>query len=192
MIARGFLALLATAAMLAASAAPSWAAEEEHHAPSWSLTLLAMVNFAIFVAILYRLAWPLMRDYLRERRERVVTELEAAARTRAEAEAMKADIERRMQSLEAETLSAREEILALARRDAEKIVAQAQVTAERIRRDAALVADQEVARARRELQQESAATVARIAGELISREITAKDQDALVSDFLGRVKEMSR
>ena len=163
-----------------------------HHEPSWTLTGLAGVNFVIFCLIMHRLAWPLVKEYLQDRHDGVVEALEAAARAKQEAETLKAEFEARMKSLEDEAARARAEVLELAQTEAKKLVAQAEKTADHIRRDAQLVADQEVARARRALQAESANLVTKMATELVASQITPKDQERFVADFLAETPEVAR
>jgi len=157
----------------------------EHHAPQWSLTLWAVVNFVIYLYLMRRFAWPAIREYLQDRRDDVVAALEAAARAREEAERLKAEFERRMQGLQSEAEKARAEILELARAEARRLIDQAEKTAELIRTDARLAADQEVARARHVLQKESAERITRLATELIAAQVTPQDQERFVEDFLA-------
>jgi len=173
--------------LVASTAFASLASEEggEPHERSTQLLVLAFINFAIYAYILYRFAWPAIVKYLVERRAAVVAALEAAAKASAEAEALKAEFEAKMKTLEADAAKARAEVLAIAELEAKEVVEQAKRSAERIRRDARLVADQEVARARRLLQEESAALVARAAGEIVRKNLTNDDQARLVAEFVA-------
>jgi F-type H+-transporting ATPase subunit b len=183
----------AAAALLAAPAAAVAASGGgDHHGPSWSLTLLGFVNFAIFAFVLYRFAWPLVRDYLAERRESVVRSLEAARRMKADAETLRAEFEARMRTLESEAARTREELLGIARLEADKLLEQARRAADRIRSDARLVADQEVAQARALLRREVADLIARRAAGVIEREITPDDQRRLMREFVGELREDRR
>jgi F-type H+-transporting ATPase subunit b len=164
----------------------------EHHEPSWNLTILGFVNFALFLFVLYRYAWPLVRDYLVARRESIVRALEAARRAQAEAEELRAEYEARMRTLEDEAARTREELLAIARHEADRVIDQARRAAERIRRDAELVAGQEVAQARALLQRDVAELITRLAGALIEREITPDDQRRLIREFVGEMREVGR
>ena len=187
------LAALAVPAMVLFGVALAFASEEggEHHERSTSLLVLAFINFSIYAYILYRFAWPAIVKYLAERRTAVVAALEAAAKARAEAEALKAEFEAKMRTLEADAAKARAEVLAIAELEAKERVEQANRSAERIRRDARLVADQEVARARRLLQEESANLVARAAGDIVAKHLTANDQARLVADFVAEARQSS-
>lgn len=166
--------------------------EEVHHGPSWTLTLLGFVNFALYAYIMWRFAWPPLVRYLKERRAGVVEALAAAATARAEAEAMRADFEAKLRNVEADAERAREELMAIARIEAAQIVEQAQRSADRIRRDAKLVADQEVARARRQLQEEAARLIASIAAGLVAKQLTGDDQVRFIKDFIAEAKSDAR
>jgi F-type H+-transporting ATPase subunit b len=118
----------------------------------------------------------------------VVSALEAAARAHAEAEALKAEFEAKLKNVESEAARARDELMEIARTEADQLVAQATRSAERIRRDAQLVADQEIARARRVLQEEAAGLIAQIAGDVVSRQLTDEDQTRFVDSFLSHAR----
>jgi F-type H+-transporting ATPase subunit b len=190
---RGRVEIALTLAVLAASPALAIAASGgEHHEPTWRLTLLGFVNFALFFVVIRRYAWPLVRDFLVERREAVVKALEAARRTKAEAEELRAEFEARMRTLESETERTRQELLAIARLEADRLLEQAQRASERIRNDARLIADQEVAQARTLLQRELAELIAHRAAGLIEREITPDDQRRLIREFVGELGGVGR
>lgn len=158
---------------------------------SWTPTLLGFINFGIFLFLMRKFAWPLVTDYLQVRRLEIVQALEAAAQTKREAEALKAEFEKKMASLEQETEKAREELLAIARSEAAKSLAHAQEVAERLKADAKLLANQEVARARRALQEESAALITKIATEIVEKEMTDEDQQRFVEEFVTETQETS-
>lgn len=186
--------LATAAATVCALALPTLAiaAGAGGHEPQWSLTLWGFANFGIYCFIMQRFAWPLVKEYLQDRHDGVVNALEAAARAKQEAETLKSEFELRMKSLEDEAARAQEEILELAQNEAKKMLEQAEKTADHIRRDAQLVADQEVARARRALQEESAELITQIAADLVSTQIKPEDQDRFVKDFLAESREETR
>lgn len=175
--------------LLLPSAALAAGGGDGHHEPQWSLTLWGFANFAIYCWIIRRFAWPLVKEYLEDRRIEVVEALEAAARAKAEAERLKSEFEMRMKSLESEAEKARAEILDLAEGEAKRRVQQAEATAQQIRKDAQLVADQEVTRARLTLQEESAVLVTQMATELVSSQLKPEDQERFVKEFLSESRE---
>ena len=184
-------AALLQAASFLVLAAPAIGATggEGAHGPSWTMTILGFVNFAIYAYIMYRFAWPPIVKYLQERRAAVVSALEAAALAHAEAEALKAEFEEKLKNVEAEAARARDELMEIARNEADHLLEEAKRSADRIRRDAQLVAHQEVARARRTLQEDAAQLIATIAGQLVSRQLTAADQSRFVQSFLDETRD---
>jgi len=161
---------------------------EEAHGPSWTLTLLGFVNFALYGYLMWRFAWPPIVGYLKDRRAQVVGALEAAARAHADAEQLKAEFQAKLATIEADAARARDELMEIARNEADRLLEQAQRSADRIRRDAQLVADQEVARARRVLQDEAAQLIAGIASELVAKQLTPDDQSRFIKDFLAETR----
>jgi F-type H+-transporting ATPase subunit b len=179
------LTLLLSVALVDSAAA----SESGGHAPSVGLLVLNFVNFALYAYILRRFAWPPISRYLKDRHAGVVAALEAARRAQAEAEAIKAEYEEKLRTLEADAARARAEVLAIAEVEARNLLDQARHAADRVRNDARLVAEQEVARARRLLQEESAALVAHVAGELIARHLTPQDQSRFIADFVAQAAD---
>lgn len=170
------------------AAAGGHAAGEAHHPPSASGLIFPAINFAIYSFVLWKYAWPAVRTYLADRRENTVTALEAAKSVKDEAQALKAEYDAKLRTLEADAQQARAEVLATAELEAKNLVEQAKKSADRIRNDARLVADEEVARARRELREESAALVARIAGEIVSKQVGPADQARFVTEFVSQAR----
>ena len=169
-------------------AAHGAAGGEAHHAPSPSGLIYPFINFALYSFILWKYAWPAVRDYLSDRRANTVTALEAAKNVKAEAEALRKEYDAKLRTLEADAQRARAEVLATAELEAKNLVEQAKKSAERIRNDARLVADEEVARARRELREEGAALVAKLAGEIVSKQVGPADQARFVTEFVTRAR----
>ncbi|MFM7734970.1 MAG: ATP synthase F0 subunit B [Alphaproteobacteria bacterium] len=182
------VALAAEDGEVASGAPGGHAGAADHHEPSPSGLVFPIVNFAIYAFILWKYAWPAVRSYLYDRRENTVTALAAAKEVKAEAEALKAEYDAKLRNLEEEAKKARAEVLETAELEAKNMVEQAKKSAERIRNDARLVADEEVARARRELREESAALVAKLAGEIVSRQVGPADQARFVTEFVSQAR----
>ena len=181
---------LVGATFVALSAAEACASQGGGHPePSWSLTLLGFANFAIFCWIIKRYAWPPVTSYLQDRRDSIVTAFEAARLARQEASALREEFDRRLRSIEEESQKAREDLLSLARLEADRVLVQARQAGDRIREDARLVADEEISRARLALQQECAELVTSLTAAILTREFTADDQHRFVDDFISRSRE---
>ena len=173
---------------------PAWAAEEAEHVAEheaqgipWSSLIFSTINFAIFIGVLARFVWPPVKSWLRERHDKVVAELEAAAAAKAEAEQMQAQWRQRLAQLESEIAALREQ----ARKDIdierERILAAANKTADTIRRDAERAAAAEVRRAQQELRQLLVKEAVRFAAESAKKGWNAEDQQRSIEEFLRQV-----
>lgn len=182
---------LATAAavLLLPLAALAQEIDEHHPHPGipWLKLIFTAINFSIFAAIIYRFAAPAIREWAIDRRVAIKTALEQAAKVRAEAEALRAEWQQRMDALAAEL----EDMLTLARADIERerdqILAAARRTAEAIQRDAQRTAENELRQAREALRAEVAAQALAVAERLAPQRLTAADQARFVDEFITQV-----
>lgn len=180
--------------LLLAQALPAMASEDSHgghgdaHGIPWGTLFFSAVNFGLFLLLLWRAVLPALRTWAITRRDRIVDELEEAARARAEAEQLKAEWEARMARLDQELDQIRQQALADAQRERERILAAAQSTAAAIAADAQKAAAQEIRRARAELRDEVARQALRIARGQVESQLTADDQNRFVDEFLREVR----
>ena len=186
-------------------AAASFAAEtQEHHGGAhgapWLKLLLSAINLLIFVAIVRRYLGPFIvqlfegqampfTEWLRFRRRRIADALAEADRAKREAEALRAEWQRRIEQLgvelEAMLKQARADIAA----ERDQILAAARRAAEAIRRDAERTAENEIRSAQETLRAEVAAQALAIAERLATQRLTAADQQRFVTEF---VRQMER
>jgi F-type H+-transporting ATPase subunit b len=167
-----------------------WAAEEGHgeHVPSISDLVFPVINFLLFVFILYRYVIPTVRDVLRQRREKITLALEEAKRAKEEAERLRKDYELKLAGLAAEQEKIREQALEAAEQERERIVEEARQMAERVKSEVQQIAQREVEEARRTLRQEAANQAVRIATELIQSRLTQTDHRRFVQDLVIEVQ----
>ncbi len=167
--------------------AQAWAvaaAETEHEAPGIAELLFPLLNFLLYVYLIKRFAIPLVRDFLRSRRQQVVTSIEDATQSKQKAEAIVKDYKARLARLDQET----KEIELLFRTEGErektKLLQDADRLAAKIKEDALFLAEQEVKAARQKIRQEMADQAEAAAKELIQRYLTPADQSRLITDFI--------
>src|SRR5436190_24296405 len=110
-----------------------------HHATVGDL-LWPALNFAIFVAVLVRFLRPPAVEYFRARTARLRAALQAGARARAEAEALRAAIARDVENLPALRAQLRADLRATAEQQCEALRTLGRAAAGRIRTDARLAA----------------------------------------------------
>ena len=158
--------------------------EAGHHVPALGDLLLPAINFSIYLVIVVRYVIPAMREYLRRRRAEVV-QLEAesgAALTRAQADL--AASKARLAGLKSEADGIRQDLLAIANRQAERLKSQAEETGARRLADASLLAEQERRRAFASLRADLAGAAAGLAEARIRGALTSEDQRTFVQQFL--------
>ena len=167
-----------------------WAAEEGHgeHVPSISDLVFPVINFLLFVFILYRYVIPTVRDALRNRREKITLALEEAKRAKEEAERLRKDYELKLAGLAAEQEKIREQALEAAERERRRIVEEARQMAERVKSEVQQIAQREVEEARRTLRQEAANQAVRMATELVQSRLTQTDHRRFVQDLMTEVQ----
>jgi len=168
----------------------AWAAEE-HAAHGASLTslLLPLFNFAMFVALFVYYAWPLVVSALADRRKVVETEIAEADRVHGEAAALLDDIRARRERLGEEGARLTRELREEAERDRQRVVEEAHRTADRIRADAALVTEQEAARAAHRIRERVADQVIGRVIALLRERVTPADEERFVRDFGAAVEK---
>ena len=167
------------------------ASEETHHHEAgipWGTLALSTINLLIFLWVLGRFVMPTVRNWVRERRVRIVNELDDAARLKAEALQLKTEWEGRLAHLEQTIGEMRTQARQDAERERERILAAAQKTAETIRRDAERAAAYEVRRTQEQLRAELVRQALRAAEEQARSHWNAADQERFVAEFLKQVQ----
>lgn len=157
---------------------------EEHHAAGVGDLLFPAVNFTIYLFIVVRFVIPAMREYLRRRHSEMVALQAESSSTRARAERDLTAAKARLGSLAAETEGIRQDLVAIATRQGERVKAQAEETGARRLADAALLAEQERRRAFAGLRSELASAASDLAETRIRGALTADDQRSFVEQFL--------
>lgn len=169
----------------------AYAAEEAAHAqahgPDWWLLGLQVLNVGILVVVLLRYVRKPLSDFLKKRSFLVREQIETAQRRLLETEQQLADLQGRLARMDAE----REAFLAQAEQDArveaQRHLAAANESSVRIQEDARRVANQEIARARRELQAEAAALATSLAADLLRERLTPDDDRRIVDECIEHI-----
>jgi F-type H+-transporting ATPase subunit b len=161
------------------------------HEPSIADLLFPAINFTIFVFVLVRFLAGPIREYFRERTERLRDGLEAGKRAQRAAEELRAQIARDMEALPGMRERLRADLLATAEDARAHLVSQGREAAERIRADARLVAEQEAESARRAVRSEIVDEAIRQATALVHDAVKTDDQSRFVRDFVESVRRAS-
>jgi len=187
-------------ALLPAVALADEVGEHAPHGVPWAKLLFSTINLAIFLVIFVKYLAPFVvqlfegraipvREWQATRRHRIATALAEADRAKRDAEALRAEWQRRLDHVGTEL----EAILKQARADIaverDQILAAARRTAEAIQRDAERTADSEIRSAQEALRAEVARQALAIAEQLAPQRITAADQRRFVSEFVQEVQQ---
>jgi F-type H+-transporting ATPase subunit b len=150
--------------------------------------LYRWINFALLVIILFVVLRRVpIKEYFSSRIEGIKKELEDLKTQRETAERKARDLESKLKAFEGE----RKEILAQYRTDGlaekERILAEARERAKQILDQAGVSIQYEMQTAKEKLKQEVVALAAQRAEEIIAREMTDRDQDRLVNEFIEQL-----
>jgi len=152
--------------------------------------LYRFMNFAVLVIVL---VWVFKKvrigDFFRSRSAEIQKKLEELRNGKAEAERKFLDIERQFMEFEKNRQTLIQQFRADGLAEKEAIIAEAKKRANQIIEQAELAIQQELKSVKERLQREVVALAAERAEEIIAREITDKDQDRLVDEFIESVRK---
>jgi F-type H+-transporting ATPase subunit b len=143
-----------------------------------------VVNFTLFAVVMVRALRGPLREYFRDRTERLKAALEAGARARRDAEALRAELARDLADLPSLRERMKADLRAAAEQESARLVDQGRLAAERIKADARLLAEQEARNARQTLRAEVIDETIRAATVLIRAALGAADQEHFVREFV--------
>lgn len=175
--------LLDTAGVLASEAAHG---HGDAGVPVWTL-LFSTINLVLFGVVLSRYAMPPVRQWVRDRRNQIVTDLEEAAKARGEAMRLKAEWEERLAKLDETIRQMRAQAKQDAERERERILAEAHQVAEAIHRDAEKTIAAELRAMRNQLRAQVVRESVQLAESQVRQEWTASDQQRFLADFVQQV-----
>lgn len=177
-------------ALLLLLATPESAAEAEETAlflglPMW---IWQLANLVLFVGLLlYFVAKPLGAAF-RKRQEEIEERRRDADKKRASVDNLAAEIRTRTAAIEKEMVEIRERGRADGEEARRALAERADAESERIRREAGEEIERRLASARAELRREAASLTAEKATEILAREITPADREALLEDSVARLE----
>jgi len=166
----------------------AFASEEASTGRTIYHTVMLFVNFGIFVFLFVKYAKKPFMNFLRSERESVEKQINeltdkkqgTQSQRDAEAEQLK-DIDRIIEEL-------RSSILEMGEREKEKIIRQGKSLAEKMIRDAETYSENRIVAARQELSEEMVDMALSMAKERLLRDMTDKDNDNLVDQFIANLE----
>ncbi len=153
--------------------------------------LYRFINFALLVIIL---GWVLKKvrigEFFKSRSEEIQKKLAELRSGKEESERKFFEIERKFREFEENRQTLIEQFRAEGLAEKEAIIAEARERARQLIEQAELSIQQELKSAKERLQREVVALAAERAKDIIAGEITDKDQDRLVDEFIEKVRKV--
>jgi len=162
----------------------------------WGVEGWFILDFIIFVGILWYFGKGPVRKFVAQRHERVRADMEEATRLRDEAAAKLAEYDRLMKGLESEVARIREQFRQDGERERQRILAEAEQQASRMRAAAERHLEQETAKLAEELEHEVvakllAATEAKVKAQLTGQ-ASGPAQRELFNAFIKDLESMDK
>jgi F-type H+-transporting ATPase subunit b len=181
------LALAAATVLLASFALASEGGGADRSGDLLDL-LYRWINFALMVIILVVVLRKVpIKEYFSSRIQRIQKELEDLKTQKESAQRKAQELESKLKTFEGERKEILEQYRAEGLAEKERILAEARDRAKQILGQAEVSIQYEMQTAKQKLKEEVVALAAQRAEEIIAREMTDKDQDRLVNDFIEKL-----
>lgn len=185
--------ILLALAVLALAGSLAYASGDAHHVDSGVLLkdfLYRVLNFSIVVAILVYFLTKPMKKGLAGRREEIEKALAEAKQAKEEAEAKFEEYDKKLSQATEEIAEIGDAIRREGELEKQKIIANAKAMAEQIEKDAGKAAEQEVAKAKAELQREAVQLAVGLAEEMLKKNFTKDDDSRLIDEYMQKVGDL--
>jgi F-type H+-transporting ATPase subunit b len=149
------------------------------------------LNFAVLVGLLIKFGGKPLKDYLQNRHNTIKTKIDEANKTVEEAEALKAQYERKLSQLDDEIEAFKKVVVEEAQKEKQKIIDEATEFASRIREQARIAYEQEMKDAMNTIKEEIARLTMERAEKLIAEKLTKEDHNRMVGDFIEKLRSMN-
>src|SRR5690625_4385278 len=151
--------------------------------------IVMLFFFVLLVYLVGKFAWGPVMNMMQKREEYVANEIDAAEKSRAEAEKASKEAVEQLRQTRQEAQQIIEDAKNAGIKQEEDIVASAKQEAERIKQAAQEEIQNEKDKALQALQDRVASLSVLIASKVIEKEISAQDQDKLIEDYIKQVGE---
>jgi F-type H+-transporting ATPase subunit b len=182
------VALVGCALLVGVAAGSGGEAPGYDHSGDLKDLIYRFINFALLVIILFVVLKKAgVKQFFTSRSEDIKRKLEELKNAKEEAERKDRDLEQRLQEWERKRKDLIEQFKEEGLAEKERILAEAEERAKQILEQAEATIQQEMQAASERLKAEVVTLATQRAEAIMAREITEKDQDNLVNDFIERV-----
>lgn len=165
-------------------------AHGEHHGLSHQQIMNFIwhaLNFTLLVVILVKFLKAPIANALKSRTEEIEKAFVELEEKKKEAERKYAEYEKKLSTMDKEAERILNSFIQQGEAEKQKIIEQARQSAERIRAQAELYVQQELQKARKELQHEVAELAVKMAEDIIRKNLNEQDHHRLISEYLEKV-----
>jgi F-type H+-transporting ATPase subunit b len=149
-----------------------------------------VVSFVLLVILLAYVMKKPVRFFLIKRREDIKNSLEQSAKKEEESRKNSEDWEKKIISLSQEIADLHKKISEEGEAERQRIIEKAVEEGDRIRKQAQVIAEQEVKKARSALRKEMVDLSVELAERLLKECTQPQDQERLVREYLGKMREL--
>ena len=150
--------------------------------------LWKVINFVILVVGLYLVWVKVIKKALEKKGEEIKKAMDDAREANEAAEKRALEYRAKLSDLEKSIAAIAEELRLEGEAEKKKIIAEATSAAVRLAEQARITVEQELTKARIEIRREVAELAARMAGEILSRELKPEDQERLIKEYVSRMR----
>lgn len=172
---------------LASAAFASGGGEGGHDSKKWFDFAWKTFDFIVLVGFLYWLLAAKVKDFFVGRRKDIKESLEKSAEQKAEAQEKFREYSEKIDKASAEIDGIIEMIKSQGVTEKQKIISDAEKVANKMKEDAQARIEQEFKKASDQLRMEAVLLSTQMAEEILKRNITAQDNEAIVREYMDKV-----
>lgn len=161
--------------------------EGGHSKEEWIELAWKTFNFIILIGFLYWLLAAKIKDFFIDRRKDIKDNIENATKQKTEAEVKYRQYSEKIDKASEEIDSIFEMIKAQGVAEKQKIIDDAQKVAQKMKEDAQARIEQELQKASAQLRIEAVQLSVKMAEEILKRNITEKDHEAMIKEYMDKV-----
>ena len=148
------------------------------------------IAFILLVVFLVKVLKKPLSALLAKRKEEIRNSLDLATKKEGEAKRILADWEKKLEQMAQEIAELQQTIKREGEAERQRIIDRAKEEGERIQKQTQVIAEQEVKKARASLKKEMVDLSVELAENLLKEAIQPKDQERLVKEYIGKMKEI--
>lgn len=146
---------------------------------------IQIINTCILCFALSKLLYKPVTKFLNARKEKIAEQIDSAEAKLTEAEALKAEYENKLKSIEAEKNSILEKARTQAGKNGQQIIAEARKEAENIHNRAMTDIKREEEKAKDEIKKQIIEVSSIVSGKFIAAKMTEEEQNKLIDDTIS-------